>query len=270
MKRIINIFIALIISISVFSTGQAGDILIWDGERLIVFSNPLELRNDIDSLRPKLFGEKNAGMNTACWRGYIAEWTMIDNEIFLTNIYSCNYYEDSIKSDLKTVFGAEYNNGRVKASWLTGKILIPKGKVVHYVHSGYESFYETELELTFKNGILTEQIRFDNSKSYKSIYTEKQDSLQNFIYNNIDWNKVPDLKDEKKRVIIMITSGETKKPDSVLIVRPCDNGILNQEALRVVKLLPEWDVYYKHGVVYRMKWSLPIIFDEQKRMKYAR
>lgn len=269
MKRIINIFIALIISISVFSTGQAGDILIWNGGKLTVFSNPLELRNDIDSLRPKLFGEKNGGMNTACWREYIAEWTIIDNEIFLTNIYSCNYYEDSIKSDLKTVFGVEYNNGRVKATWLTGKILIPKGKLVHYIHSGYESFYETELVLTFKNGILKEQITYDNSKSYKSIYTENQDSLLNFIYNNIDWNNIPDLKDKKKRVLISIISGEIRKPDSVLIVRPCDNEILNQEALRVVSLLPEWDVYYKHGVVYRMKWFYPVIFDEQKRMRYA-
>lgn len=96
------------------------------------------------------------------------------------------------------------------------------------------------------------------------------DSLQNFIYSNIDWNKIPDLKDEKIRVIISIQSGETRKPDSITILRGSENEIFNQEALRVVKLIPEWDVYYKLGEVYRMKWTLAIIFDEQRRKKYAR
>lgn len=162
MKRLINILIALIIPIFGFATGQAGDILIWNGDTLTVFSNPLELRSDIDSLRPRFFGEKDASINTACWRGYIAEWTIIENEIYLTNIFSCNY--DSIKSDLKVVFGSECENGIVKATWLTGNILIPKGKLINYVHMGYDSFYETELVLTFKNGILTGQKKYDNSK----------------------------------------------------------------------------------------------------------
>src|SRR5690554_7470635 len=81
MKRLINILIVLIIPICGFATGQAGDRLIWNGDTLTVFSNPLELRNDIDSLRSKLFGEKEAGINTACWRGYIAEWAIIGNKI---------------------------------------------------------------------------------------------------------------------------------------------------------------------------------------------
>ena len=268
MKRLINILISLIIPIFGFATGQAGDILIWNGDTLTIFSNPLELRSDIDSLRPKLFGEKDAGINTACWRGYIAEWTIIENEIYLTNIFSCNY--DSIKSDLKVVFGSECKNGTVQATWVTGNILIPKGKLINYVHLGYDSFYETELVLTLKKGKLIEQKEYDNSKSYKSMFPENEDSLQNFIYSNIDWNKIPDLKDEKIRVFISIQSGQTTKPDSIVILRGSENEILNQEALRVVRLIPEWDVYYKLGEVYRMKWTLPIIFDEQRRKKYAR
>lgn len=270
MNRLINILIVLIFPISGFATGQAGDRLIWNGDTLTVFSNPLELHCNIDSLRPKLFGENEAGINTACWRGYIAEWTIIENEIYLTNIFSCNYYNDSIKSNLNTVFGAECDNGKIKATWITGKILIPKGKLIHYVHSGYESFYETEQILTFENGILTEKKDYDNSKSYKSIFTEKQDSLQKFIYTNIQWDKIPDLKDKKVRVFISIQSGETRKPDSVLIIRGSDNEMLNNEALRVVNLIPEWDVYYRLGEVYRMKWTIPVLFNEQKRMKYAR
>jgi len=270
MKRLINILIVLIIPISGFATAQAGDRLIWNGDTLTVLADPLALRDDIDSLRSKLFGEKKAGINTACWRGYIADWTIVENEIYLSNIFSCNYYDDSIKSDLKEVFGAECRNGKVKATWISGKMLIPQGKRIHSFPNGYDYFYETELVLTFKKGILTEKKEYDNSKSFKSIFTKNQDSLQNFIYKNIEWNKIPNMKDEKIRVIISIQSGETRKPDSVHIVKSSDNEILNQEALRVGNLIPEWDVYYKLGEVYRMKWNLPIIFDEQRRKKYTR
>jgi len=55
--------------------------LIWNEDTLFIFSNPLELRDDIDTLKPKLFGDQDAGITTACWRGYVAEWTLIDNEI---------------------------------------------------------------------------------------------------------------------------------------------------------------------------------------------
>ena len=52
-----------------------------------------------------------------------------------------------------------------------------------------ESFYETELVLTFEEGVLIDQKEYDNSKSYKSVFTENQDSLQNFIYYSIDVNR---------------------------------------------------------------------------------
>lgn len=267
MKRVVNILMVLIFPIVVFATGQEGDILIWDGDTLVILSNPLELRGDIDLLRPNIFGDQDAGLTTACCRGYIAEWTLIDKEIFLTNIFSCTYYDDSIKSDLKTVFGPECVNGRVKATWFTGKVIIPKGKLIHYINDGYNYFLETEQVLTFENGLLTAQKTYDNSRSYKSIFSIKPDSLPKFISKNIDWDKIPDLKEERVRVIVSIRSGETRKPDSIYIIRGSDNEILNQEALRVVNLIPEWDVYYRFGEARRMIWSIPVIFDEERRKK---
>ena len=251
------------------------DRLIWNGDtsHVFVLSKPLAdllyLRNDIDSLRQKLFGEKEAGINTSWPSGYIADWTIIENEIYLTNIFSLDYSNDSIKSNLETVFGYEYENGKVKATWISEQLVIPRGNLIHYLDRGYQ-FYETELVLTFKNGKLIEQKEFDNSKSYKSIFTENQDSLQNFIYTNLDWQKVPDLRNKKERVFITITSGETRKPDNVFIIRGSDNEILNQEALRVVNLIPEWNVYYRRGEFYKIRSAVAVIFDEQNRKKYAR
>ena len=94
--------------------------------------------------------------------------------------------------------------------------------------------------------------------------------MQRFIYSNINWKRIPDLKNEKVGVIVSFQSCEIAKPDSVKILRRADNEIFNKEVLRVVKLLPDWDVYYRLGKVYRMRWRLAIIFDEERRRKYAR
>ena len=69
---------------------------------------------------------------------------------------------------------------------------------------------------------------------------------------------------------VIVQSGETIKPDSIYIIRGVENNIYNKEALRVVNLIPEWNVYYRFGEVHKMRWTLPIVFDEQKRKKYAR
>jgi hypothetical protein len=205
MKRLINILIVLIIPISGFSNGFPVDRLIWNGDTLTVYcsskSSLLELRHDIDSLRSKLFREKVADEDIVCWPAYIAEWTIIENEIFLSNVYCSNYYHDDFRSDLKTVFGAEYEDGKVKATWITDQILIPKGNLLHYIDRGHQ-FYETELILIFKNGKLIEQKEY-SSKSHKSIFTENQDSLNTFIYKSIDWKRFLTLKTKKQEFSLM-------------------------------------------------------------------
>lgn len=270
MKTLKIALFILFLPLTVHATGQAGGILIWKGDTSTVFSNPLELHQNMDSLRTKLFGSQNADVNTGCWRGYIAEWTIVEEELYLTNIFSCTYYENKVKADLKELFGSEYSNGMVKATWVTGELLLPKGKLIHYVHLGYGSFYEYELVLTFNNGRLVNQKTYDNSLSRKSIYSENPDSLQKFIYSNINWQKVPKLKNKTERVIVTIFSGKTAKPDSIVVHRRAENEILTNEALRVINLLPSWAVYYRRGKVYPMPWLMPIVFSEENRKKYAR
>ena len=274
MKRFITILVILIFQFAGFANSVlAQDRLIWNGDttHFSVLSKPIQLlylRDDIDSLSSIIFGEKEPGINTSWGTDYIADWRIIKNEIFLTAIFRVNHDNSIIKSDLESVFGAEYENGSVKANWISEQLLISKGKLVHFLGRGNE-FYETEQVLTIKNGELIEQREYDNTKSYNSIFAENRDSLQNFIYSNIDWEKVPDLKNKKIKVLITIVSGETPMPDSIYISRGSENEKLNQEALRVVKQLPEWNVYYRRGEFCRITWNVAIIFDEQKRMKYA-
>lgn len=262
----------MIFSISGLANWLPVDKLFWNGQAITVLNNSkaslLELRHDIDSLRSKFFREKESDAGIFCFPTYIAEWTIIEDEIFLTNIFCPHNDTNLYKSDLKQVFDAEYEDGKVKGAWINEQVIIPKGELIHFIDRIHQ-FYEAELVLTFKNGKLIDQKEYDNSKSHKSLFTENQNILNNFIYSNINWEKVPDLKNEKVRVSMMIYSGETIKPDSVYVFRGSDNDILNQEALRVVNLIPEWDVYYRREKFYRIPFSVPVVFDEQKRMKYA-
>lgn len=245
----------LAFSLQVHSTAQYGDILIYKGDTLQLFSNPLENYLETKSRRT-INDYELTWTSTACYRGYIATWKIANDSLYLLRVQKGCQSENPQYFDLKLEFGTD----SVFAYWYTGKALAPKGKLIHYVHDAYESFYEYEIVLAFENGLLTSKQEFDNSKSYKSVYTENQDSLIKFIYRNINWSKIPDLKNESKRVYISILSGKSIKPDSIELVRAADIEVLNSEALRVINMLPEWDVYYKKGEVCNIKWTIPIIF----------
>lgn len=250
----------------IFATAQIPDLLIYNGDTLSIFANPLEQLYDNDSLRPKFFGDKEGCMSTACWRGYQAEWIIIDNKLFLTGIYSCCYYEDKIQADLKQLFGDKCINGKVKANWFTGNIIAPQGEMLYYVHMGYGSLYEKELELQFEKGKLTGTKLFDNSKSKQSIYSQDSEILRKYIYSNINWKILP-KNDKTIKVYVQFSANENGIIDSAKVMKGYSE-VYDREALRVVKSIPEWDIYYRRGVHERRGWNILIIFNEENRKKY--
>ncbi len=251
----------------VFGTAQIPDRLIYNGETVSIFSNPLEQLPNIDNLRPKLFGDKKGCNSTACWREYQGKWEIIDSELYLIGIYSCCFCEDKIEANLEQLFPDKFENGKVKADWVTANILSPQGKQLYYVHMGYESLYEKEVVYEIENGQLKGTTTFDNTKSRKSIYSQDT-TLLTFIYSNINWETLP-KKDKTVKVFIQFSANEQGKIDSLKVMRGFDETYDN-EALRVVKCIPEWDVFYRHGQHERRVWNLPIVFSEENRKKYQK
>jgi len=247
-----------------FATSQIPDLLIYNGDTLSIFANPLEQLYNNDSIRPNFFGENEGCESTACWRGYAAEWIIIDDYLYLTGIYSCCYYEDSIKADLKELFGSKFINGKVKADWFTADIISPQGRLLYYIHMGYESLYETELEFQFINGKLIGTKTYDNSMSRQSEYSQNSEKLKEFIYSNINWSVLPKLKKKAIKVYLQFSANEKGIIDSVKVMRGY-NSIFDKEAVRVVKTIPVWDIYYRHGVLQRVNWTLPVAFSEENR-----
>ena len=258
MKRTFFIIIIFLTSFS-FATEQIPDILIWKSDTLSLNSDPLGKYPNFDSLN--IFGDKQAGYSTACWRAYRAEWKIIDDQLYLSNIYSCDYSTDKIKADLKNLFPTEYENGLIKASWYKGKLFIPKGE---FIRKKIE-IYEAEWVLTLKNGKVKKKEFFKNSKFYVSIYTQNQDSLLSFISKKFDWTKIPTLEKGTEKVYASIKTGKNKNDFTVKV--KSRNEKLIEEVTRILKLLPEFDFYYERGEVYKTGYSIPITFDENKRPK---
>lgn len=251
----------------VFGTAQIPDRLIFNGDTVSIYSNPLEQFPNIDKLRPKLFGDNKGCSSTGCWRKYQAKWEIIDNELYLIGIYSCCFYEDKIQSNLEQLFPDKFENGKVKADWVTAQILSPQGKQLYYVHMGYESLYEKEVVYEIENGQFKGTTTFDNTKSRKSIYSQDT-TLIHFIYSNIKWEKLPKT-DKTVKVYIRFSANEQGVVDSLKVMKGFDETYDN-EALRVVKSIPEWDVFYRRGQHERQPWLLPVVFSEENKKKYQK
>lgn len=87
-----------------------------------------------------------------------------------------------------------------------------------------------------------------------------------FIYSNIQWDKLP-KHDKTVKVFVQFSANEQGIIDSVKVMKGFDVTFDN-EAIRVVKSIPEWDVFYRRRQHERRGWTLPIIFSEENRQKY--
>jgi hypothetical protein len=250
------------------------DILIWNGDTMKMFSKPFQHSKHYDSFIKKYFpnmvGKKNWGYS----HDYVAEWLLIENELYLNNLYVFTTSFRCKKLDLSELFGENCKDGTVKADWISQVLNIIDGELIHFIETDVMSIYEKEFMLTFKLGVLTEIKEYDNTKSFKSFYTENRDSLNNFIYSSINWSLIPDLSEKGKRVLFTIHLGETPKIDSVRLVYNGDSvsNEIVQELIRVIKSIPHWNVYYKREVYnpFRISWTIPFYLDEETRKRYAR
>ncbi|MBU2927020.1 hypothetical protein [Winogradskyella psychrotolerans] len=205
MKYLLIFSIFLICKLS-YGTGQVPDYLVYKGDTLAIFSNPLEKYFELTGQR-ELMDFVGCG-STACWRGYKAIWELKGDKLYLIQLTSChNSCGLKIKNaDLKKMFGTDI----VLADWFTGKIIVPQGERVQYIHMGYASIYGKELHISFKTGIRTSEKTISNEKIANKIRFEKrqreiaikiQDTLFLQVKKVIIWDtiKTPlyDLCDEK-------------------------------------------------------------------------
>ena len=128
-------------------TSQVADKIIIKGVSYPLFTNPL------DEYWTKKNPKPAVGMTeTSCWRGYIATWEIIDNVLCLVDII---FYTPDGEAGLDNVFPQHI--GKIKAVWFSGKLRIPIGNCLRYVHGGYDSVYESDLIIRIRRGIVKSQ-----------------------------------------------------------------------------------------------------------------
>ncbi|MBM4372637.1 MAG: hypothetical protein FJ098_13335 [Deltaproteobacteria bacterium] len=149
MRRILSatILLGVLAPAPAQATAQMGDILIYNGEKLEIFSNPLEAWFGAEHPRPEDLSDASCSAN---WRGYVATWEIRDRALWLVRLQEGTCDVDAPEIPLDRVFPGE--KGPIRATWYTGVLIAPRGKLLEYVHMGYESRYEKELRIEIQAG----------------------------------------------------------------------------------------------------------------------
>lgn len=155
----------------IFATAQYGDILIIGKDTVWINSNPLEIYFERKGTRT-IDSTKMYQNCTALWRGYVATWRLENKRLYLIRVQIDYCGDNPIDVNLTKEFGSNH----VFAGWVSEIIVRPKGKLLQYVHMGYLSIYEEEVNYYFKDGILID------IKNQKYIVKEK-----NHIFPGLDF-----------------------------------------------------------------------------------
>ena len=108
--------------------------------------------------------------SSACWRGYIGTWEIKDGKFFLNKLVG----------HIKLA-----KNEPIHATWFTGVLKVPQGKLVHYVHMGFGSLYEKELHIKIEAGMVTEQRVIDNAEKIKKLKNMTPEEQYTHVFRNM-------------------------------------------------------------------------------------
>ena len=132
-------------------TTQAGDILIYNGEKTSIATEPLKAYLETRDDKSFIF------KSTALVRGYIGTWKIKNKKLYLVSLLG--FIENNEKVDLNYLFP---NKKEVFADWFSGQIRIPEGNLLKKIRTGYASIFERDKILKFNKGIwISENIMYN-------------------------------------------------------------------------------------------------------------
>lgn len=259
-KALLLVLLLLPVLRTAHATAQTPDLLLYKGDTLTLYSNPLEGWLKQQPQRPK---ELESG-STACGRGYTATWLLENKQLYLIAIRpGCDSKKPNIP--LSRWFRPDAK-GRVAADWVEGKLDVPLGKLLHYEHQGYESIYEKDWLLTFRRGRLVSQQTYQNQAGKLP-----DEGFTAQLYRAIDWQQIPKSTPAACRVFVQFAPDSTGKNCRVLIQKGCGNpyDAATLQAARQVAAR-DWGATYRFGRWRPLKWVAPVVFNEENRRKYSR
>ncbi|MBO4370700.1 MAG: hypothetical protein J5808_04970 [Paludibacteraceae bacterium] len=243
---------------------QVNDTVFMGNDTLLALDNMLSKVCYEGASDDLLFDSASTCRPSDCVRGYRAKWLVADSLLYVTQITSCCFAQDSLTADLKKVFPQQYADNRALADWTNGTYRFNQGRVLLDAGDRTDPLYEKEFDLQIANGKIIKAIKYDNSDTRISPYAHNSDSLYTWLYTHIVQDKVSD-----GLVIAIVSGDENGKVDSVRIVKGAD-PIINAQIEHALRTIPRWNVIYKRGKFMRTSQVLKIFINEQRRRQYAR
>ena len=138
---------------------QMSEVVFVDGAEHELMSLPLEPLLDTMDPRPEL-GEWADVWTTALRRGYVGHWEIAASRLYLKRLGTC---QPEVDHDLERLFPGRAPP--VFASWYSGKLIVPQGERLLYVHMGWGSWYQREIIFHVRHGHICKRRDVDHTLS---------------------------------------------------------------------------------------------------------
>ena len=148
----------LVLAATAGATAQVPDRILIEGREYALNTNPLE-----SQLRDRHgFLPENVSRSTANWRGYVAHWAIDGDRLLLRKVEVRLYdAENESSSSVDLLTGLFPEGAPVAATWYSGALVIPDGRLVNYVHMGYGSTYAHYRVYRIARGRVVEALSMD-------------------------------------------------------------------------------------------------------------
>ncbi len=260
MRILCNLLLLILMINQVKATNQIEDVLYHGQDTLFFYDSPLE---KIDSITTKIFDlKKDIDYSSDCWRGFQAEWKLINDTLYLLNVYECNT-DTKLNSVIEQITGRKFKNGLIKADWVTGYFWSGKDFVPE--QTLYISIFKHECNFEFANGYLKSSKQIDY---IPCDYLDKE-KLTEFVIQHMDSTKLPDADDWSIRLSAYLQSDKTGKIVRVKIESSTDSRF-NDVVKNALIELPCRPVYFNRGEFWQVGETVYLTINEKDLKKYLR
>ncbi len=224
------------------------DYLIINSDTIEIWTFPLDSYFP-DSERPDYFypTEEDKEYRLKC---YSATWELRNDSLYLRHL---SIGKKQIQ--ISNIFKNNENTRNGFAYWFTDSITVFSGSQIAILRREFEKI------INFSKGLKSHEILNHYTIFKRSEYTEDWEKLKTFIYENIDYSRLDEPFERARVYVRIVTVTEKGKIDSVNIVRGWDK-IRDEEAIRIVKSIPNWPVIHKNGKHFDEEWVIPVKFEK--------
>ena len=259
MKRLFIFITLTLMSLTMYATGQEGDIIYIDGEQWELLGKPI-YADSVLSRELKKALPKERGINTANWAGYTAYWSIQQEKLYLDSIRYV-IYDSAQKSRteclpskaMRRIFKKYTSRKRIVATWFNNEIRVAKGKQLYYVHEGYTRNYEHERVISIEQGKVCGTKDYQNyvvdGFSFDKYRPKNNAELREKFPLHIE--QYPELADAK-RIVFNIKRARVDAQGNLVecevkVLRPNDNPRLAAEMAEAMKAYRPWRVMFING-----------------------